>query len=74
MIQTINPEQLYGTSEAARLMGCTRQNVWLQCSLGRIEHTKIGNGSCLITGRAILAYLAKVGKAPTPAQVLANGA
>jgi len=55
-IKDIQPDKIYGSHDAALFLGCTRQNVCLQASLGRIEHERLSNGAYVITGRAILAY------------------
>jgi len=55
-IKDIILDKIYGSNDAALFLGCTRQNVCLQASLGRIEHERLSNGAYVITGRAILAY------------------
>ena len=56
-ISDIELNKQYGSSDAAKILGCTRQNICLQASLGRIEHVRLGNGSYVFSGRAILDYL-----------------
>ena len=57
MIAEIEPERVYNTVSASKILRCSRQNVALQCMHERLASTKLDDGRYLIKGSDLIAFL-----------------